>query len=225
MTVTSTTSTPSPQSSTQADLSAGQANLSTSYNTFLQLLTTQLQHQDPTSPLDANQFTAQLVEMTGVQQQLLTNQLLQQLVSGSQSGGISQAVGLMGKTVTAQSDTATLSNGQAGWTYTLPSTAKAATASISDSTGRMVWSGDVSDLTAGSHAFTWNGKNSSGTQLPDGGSYTLKIAAQDAAGVSVTPALSITGVAGSVQQANGQTLVSIGATQVPLTSITKVSAS
>ena len=51
------TSTPSPQTAQQT--------LTSSYNTFLTLLTTQLKHQDPTSPLDTNAFTQQLVQMTG----------------------------------------------------------------------------------------------------------------------------------------------------------------
>jgi flagellar hook assembly protein FlgD len=75
------------------------ASLADNFNSFLTLLTTQLKNQDPTSPLDTNQFTQQITQMTGVEQQLLSNQLLQQLVSAQ--GGVASAANLIGETVTA----------------------------------------------------------------------------------------------------------------------------
>ena len=210
---------------TQADLQAGQANLSSSYDTFLKLLTTQLQNQDPLSPLDANQFTQQLVQMTGVQQQLLTNQLLQQMVTAQGGGTVAGAVGLIGKTISASSANATLSNGAATWTYNLASTAANATLSVSDSSGKVVWSGAAPDLTAGSHTVSWNGKNGAGVQLADGGTYTLKVSATDPASATVTSTVSVKGAVTSVSEVNGTTMVNIGATQVPLSTVSEVSTS
>ncbi|HTK34814.1 MAG TPA: flagellar hook assembly protein FlgD [Caulobacteraceae bacterium] len=217
-----TTSTISNTSGTDA-LSSGQANLSSSYQTFLTLLTSQLKNQDPTSPLDTNAFTQQLVQMTGVQQQLLSNTLLQQLVA--QGGGtVSGAVDLIGKTVTATGDSAPLSSGKASWSYSLPQSASQATMTVSDSTGRVVWSGAAPDLTAGSHTFTWDGKNSSGQPSPDG-AYKLAIKAVNANGANVTATTAVTGVVSSISQANGATVINIGAIQAPLTAITAVTAS
>src|SRR3954467_4612108 len=99
-------------------LATGQATLATSYDTFLKLLTTQLKNQDPTSPLDSNQFTQQLVQMTGVEQQLASNDLLKQLVSNTGTG-VSTAVSLIGKDVRAVSNDANLSGGKAQWVYKL----------------------------------------------------------------------------------------------------------
>lgn len=209
-------------SATQTNLAAGQTSLNTSYSTFLTLLTTQLKNQDPTSPLDTNAFTQQLVAMTGVQQQLLSNQLLQQIAGQTQDGGVASAVGLIGKTVSATSAAATLSGGAANWTYNLASDAKAATLTISDSTGNAVWTGPAPASTAGAHAFSWNGKGTSGAQFADGGSYTLSVSAADGSGTAIASTLSVSGVVGSVTQSNGQTMVKVGATPVPLASITAV---
>src|ERR1051326_4765375 len=96
----------------------GRARLASNFDTFLSLLTTQLKNQDPLSPLDSNQFTQQLVAMTGVEQQLNANDLLKQLVANT-AGGISTAVSMLGKTVKAVSDTANISGGQAQWLYNL----------------------------------------------------------------------------------------------------------
>src|ERR1700744_3112233 len=109
---------------TNSTVNNGQIQLNSDYNTFLQLLTTQLQNQDPLSPMDTNTFTQQLVAMNGAQQQLLTNNLLQSLVS--QKGGPASAVSLIGKTIQAQSSTATMNNGAVNWTYELDAPATAA---------------------------------------------------------------------------------------------------
>jgi flagellar basal-body rod modification protein FlgD len=201
-------------------LSAGQTNLNTSYQTFLTLLTSQLKNQDPTSPLDPNQFTQQLVQMTGVQQQLLSNQLLQQLVSQGGSG-VASAVGLIGKTVTADSPTAQLTGGKATWSYDMSQQAVQARMTITDSTGALVWSGSAPDLSAGIHPFTWDGKDSSGAAVAPG-TYTLSISAVDANGAAVTATPSVVGTVTSISQANGQTMLEVGGSQVPLSSISAV---
>ena len=80
-------------------LNQGLGSLASNFQSFLSLLTTQLKNQDPTSPLDTSQFTQQITQMTGVEQQLLSNQLLQQLVSAQ--GGVTSSANLIGDTVTA----------------------------------------------------------------------------------------------------------------------------
>src|ERR1700739_3823472 len=77
--------------------SSGQAQLNGDYTSFLTLLTTQLKNKDPLSPMDTTTFTSHLVEMNGVQQQLLTNNLLTQLVSASTGvGAVGNAVSMIG---------------------------------------------------------------------------------------------------------------------------------
>ena len=231
MTISATSPTTAPVAAstalgTQADIASGAGSLSSNYNTFLTLLTTQLKNQDPTSPLDTNQFTQQLVQLTGVQQQLLSNQLLQQLVTQSGSGtGAASAVGLIGKTVSAASGQGTLAGGKVGWGYSLPSTAASATLSVANAAGTVVYSTPAPDLSAGSHAFTWNGVDSAGRQLADGGVYTLSIAASDASRAAITATPQITGVVRAVQTAGGQTVVQVGGSTAPVSSITSVSAS
>jgi flagellar basal-body rod modification protein FlgD len=222
-TTTAPTTSTTPTSSTAANILSGQQSLSQDYTTFLTLLTTQLQNQDPTSPLDTNAFTQQLVSMTGVQQQLLTNQLLQQMATASTNGSVANAVDLIGANVTAANSSEVLSGGSAAWTYNLASAASAATITISNSTGQTIYSTTVQNPVAGNNAFTWNGQNFSGSQLPDGGTYTMAVQAADGSGAPITSTVSISGVVGSVSQsASGTTQVNIGATPVPLTSITSV---
>jgi flagellar hook assembly protein FlgD len=96
---TSNTNSSSSANSTALSLNSGLASLAGNFQSFLTLLTTQLKNQDPTSPLDTSQFTQQITQMTGVEQQLLSNQLLQQLVSTQ--GSVSSSANLLGDTITA----------------------------------------------------------------------------------------------------------------------------
>jgi flagellar basal-body rod modification protein FlgD len=199
----------------------GLAQVADNYQTFLSLLTTQLKNQDPTSPLDTNQFTQQLTQMTGVEQQLLSNQLLQQLVS-QDGGGLTSAVGLIGKTVTASGASATLSGGAATWQFSTASAPASLTGTVYDSNNNVVWSGSLTPNGPGAQSFTWDGRNSSNVLQPDGGTYTFKATAADSSGVSIPVTNSVQGTATAVQQINGQTMVTVGGVQVPLSSVTGV---
>jgi len=205
-----------------ATLNSGLSTIANNYTSFLQLLTTQLQNQDPLSPMDTDQFTQQITEMTGVQQQLLSNQLLQTLVNQSQ-GGVTNAVGLIGKTATGSGSQALLENDTASFSYSLPTAAAKVTGTVTDSTGTVVWSGQLSGVGAGAQSFTWNGENASGVEQTNGNLYNLALSATNAAGQAITPTTTVTGTVSAVQQTNGQTMVTIGSSQVPLSSVTGVS--
>jgi flagellar basal-body rod modification protein FlgD len=218
--LTSTTS----QSAATNTVNSGLASIANNYQTFLSLLTTQLANQDPLSPMDTTQFTSQLTQMTGVEQQLLSNQLLQQLVSQSSSGGgIEGAVGLIGKTVSVNGDSATLAGGAATWEFSLPTNPTTMSVSVVDSNNNVVWTGSVTPSGSGAQSFTWNGQNMANQQQTDGGTYTLTINAKDNTGATITPTTTLQGTATAVQEVSGQTMVTVGGAQVPLSSIIGVS--
>ena len=199
----------------------GIASLADNFNTFLALLTTQLKNQDPTSPLDSNQFTQQLVQMTGVEQQLNANTLLKQVVSNT-SNGISTAVSLIGKNVKAVSDTANLSGGQAQWTYNLPAQAADVKVEVLDAAGNVLHAEAPTNFAAGDHAFTWNGKDLSGKQLPNGGTYTLRVTANDATGAALATTNYVQGVVTGVTQANGATSITVNGGPVDWSKVVSV---
>src|SRR5690349_4538781 len=98
MTVSATTPINQTQSTTNQTTSAGRTRLAENFDMFLTLLTTQLKNQDPTAPMDSNQFMSQLVQMTSVEQQLAGNELLQQLVANTGTN-LGSVVSLIGKEV------------------------------------------------------------------------------------------------------------------------------
>ncbi len=215
MTVTAATSAATtPQTAaTSNSAQAGLDSLASNFTTFLSLLTTQLKNQDPTAPLDSNQFTQQLVQMTSVQQQLNANALLKQLVSNT-ANGVSTAVSLIGKQVKAASSTTNISGGQAQWIYNLPSGTADLKVEVTDAKGTTLHAEAPKDLTAGDHTFTWNGKDLSGNQLPDGGPYTLKVTAVDSSGNALSTNTYVQGAVTGVSQSNGSTLLTVNGGQV-----------
>src|SRR5271156_5512403 len=108
MTVASTSSAATASSGSTSLI--GQQEIASNFQEFLQLLTTQLQNQDPLSPMDTNQFTQQLVEFAGVEQQMKSNASLTTLVSLQQNAQTTEALALVGATVVVNGATAPLAN-------------------------------------------------------------------------------------------------------------------
>src|SRR5882672_3804776 len=91
-TVVSAPGTNTGSSSTGSTSSTATSGIADNFQTFLTLLTTQLQHQNPLDPLDTNQFTAQLVQFAGVEQQLKQNDQLKSLIAIEQSAQATAAL-------------------------------------------------------------------------------------------------------------------------------------
>jgi flagellar basal-body rod modification protein FlgD len=207
-TVTAATTTPTTSSTSSSSSSTGinSQSIAGNFQSFLTLLTTQLQNQDPTNPLDTNQFTQQLVEFASVEQQLNANTQLSTLVSLQQSAQATQALNFVGENVTVNSSTAQLTNGTTNWTMTSPKPASA-TVSISNSSGQVVYTGSTT-LQTGSNTFNWNGQGNNGTQWPDG-TYTMAVTAQDTAGNPVSVSTLISGVVSAVDLTKNPPVLSV----------------
>ena len=204
-------------------MATSRENLASSTETFLALLTTQLKNQDPLSPMDSTQFTQQIVQMTGVEQQLLTNDLLTMLV-GMNDGGLTNSVNLIGKQVSTESDKGVLTDGKIDFSYNLPRAATGLKLEVVDSFGKTVATINPDDLTKGDKTFTWDGKSADGTQQPNGGTYTLKATATDAAGsnIAVTTKSLLAGVVTGVESVDGVTMLTVGGRKVALNSVVSV---
>ena len=83
---------------TSSSSSSSAVTPTVNYNDFLQLLITELQNQDPTSPMDPTQSISQLASFSAVQQQVQTNSTLNAMLTSST---LSQAEGVIGRTVTS----------------------------------------------------------------------------------------------------------------------------
>ena len=176
------------------------------FQTFLTLLTTQLQHQNPMDPLDTNQFTQQLVQFAGIEQQLKSNEQLKSLVEIEKGAQATQALVYVGNTVAVDGSKAQFDK-SATWNFNSEqdTTAKI---TITNSAGQTAYSGNF-NLKKGGSSFVWDGKGNDGVQWP-AGTYTLTATGTDSKGNNVAISTEVQGVVDSVDLTSSPPLLSIG---------------
>jgi len=188
------------------------------FQTFLTLLTTQLQNQNPLDPLDTNQFTQQLVQFAGVEQQLRSNDQLKSLIEIEKSAQATAALAYVGNTVAVDGSTAQF-NRSATWNLKAD---KAATAkiTITAANGQTAFSGNYS-MNEGSTGFVWDGKGNDGVTWPPG-AYKLTATAKDPSGNDVAVATEVQGVVDSVDLTATPALLSINGQNYTTSQIKRV---
>lgn len=211
--------TSSVSTTTSSSSSSSSTSIANNFDQFLTLLTTQLRNQSPLDPLDTNQFTAQLVQFAGVEQQLKTNETLSSLLSLNAASTATNAVGFVGTTITTDGATTRLSNEKAEWQVTMP-TAGSATITIKDSSGSVVQTMTKS-FVKGEQLFTWDGTTSTAAKAEDG-EYTISIDAKDITGQSITATTQISGVVDGVDFTSSIPMLKIGNISVPLDKVKTV---
>jgi len=222
-----TTTTPVPTTSaagsaanTGVSRNTGLAQLAGNFNSFLTLLTTQLQNQDPLDPLDTNQFTQQLVEFTSVQQQVDMNTNMQTLISLQQTSEATSAMQFLGSSVTLTGTNATLAAGSpATWSLNSPSPATG-NITITNSTGQTAYTGTVS-LNAGTQSYSWNGQGNNGVTWP-AGQYTMAITAAGANGQAVTVATQIQGTVSGVNLSQSPPQLTVNGQSYPISAVQSI---
>src|SRR5215813_11873288 len=157
--------TPTVTDPTATDATSAEQTLAGNFDTFLTLLTSQLQNQDPLSPMDSTQFTQQLVQFSGVEQQIKTNEELDGLVTQYKAASAGAALSYLGRDAIIESDATTMANKQALWAYTLDGSADTVKLTVRDGQNRDVFTTNGL-LSAGEHGFTWNGKDNNGNDMP-----------------------------------------------------------
>ncbi|MDH2382381.1 flagellar hook capping FlgD N-terminal domain-containing protein [Bradyrhizobium sp. CER78] len=203
MTVSSAISAATSAASSSSSSSSTSASMGMSSTDFLNLLVSELQNQDPLNATSTTDFINQLTSYANFTEQQSTNASMTSLASSFSSLVTLNSVNYIGHTVEAKTNTAELTNGSATFGYSLTSAASNVAITIQDSSGNTVWSGKGTG-NAGSNTFTWNGQTTSGTQLSNGGQYTIQVTATDAAGNSLLSYTSMTGTVTGID-ASGST--------------------
>ncbi|MBC7908046.1 MAG: hypothetical protein H7Y60_15060 [Rhodospirillaceae bacterium] len=187
---------------------SGGKSLAKNFDTFLTMLTVQLKHQDPLSPMDSTQFTNQLVQFAGVEQQINANSNLEKLISSTNLNTKSQALGYIGHYIEADTnqvplqggadtvtDTVNLIGGKATFKYTLAGTAATTQIQIKDASGTLIRT-IAGDPSSGAHEFSWDGLDNTNTKVPDG-AYTVTATSTTGSGAAVATTISTTKRTGS----------------------------
>jgi flagellar basal-body rod modification protein FlgD len=168
-------------SSTAALTNKSESKFNADFNDFLKILTTQLKNQDPTAPLDTNQFTQQIIQFSAVEQSINQNKKLDELISLSKVNQTSSLIGFSGKEVVAKGSSINLDGtGKASFDYEIDSGKdyESATVIIKNSEGRIVHTEEI-EVKAGRKTYNWEAKDSlnEGKNLP-AGIYTVEVSAK-----------------------------------------------
>ena len=190
-------------------------SLAGNFTDFLKLLMTQLQNQDPTSPMDTNQFTTQLVQFSGVEQQINANSSLTKLIDATQGNTLLQSTSLVGKEVELKGDQLSLQGGKAGVNITATAPGQA-TVGIYSAAGIKLREQTI-PVATGSNSWSWDGRSSSGAQLPDG-AYKVAVVNADGASQPFTVLATATGV----QRVNDVVKVQLGSLLADFSSVQSV---
>lgn len=199
-----------------------QVTLAEDFNQFLTLLTTQLQNQDPLSPMDSTEFTNQLVQFSQVEQSINTNTKLDDLVALQLNSAASAALGYVGLDVSYVSaeiafDGATSVDVR----YSIDEAASLSRLNIYDEGNQLVFSMEA-EKAAGVHDFSWDGRDQNGNLVPEG-TYVLTVDAFDAEDNQIDTTTVVTGRVKGIEAQDGVTYALVGERAVPITSILNAS--
>ncbi|MGE0222038.1 MAG: flagellar hook assembly protein FlgD [Acetobacteraceae bacterium] len=194
-------------------------SLTSNFNNFLTMLMTQLKNQDPTSPLDTNQFTSELVQFSSVEQQIKTNTSLTRLIELTQSGEVMQASSMIGKQVTMEADHMPLQNGKGEVQITAASSGPALVTIYSDA-GRKLQEVTLS-LQKGVNRWIWDGKDASGAQIPDG-AYKVAVMGIGANGQATALPFAVVGTATGVDAGKDTVQLRMGGMSVDFGAVRSV---
>jgi flagellar basal-body rod modification protein FlgD len=197
------------------------ASLADTFDTFLNLLTTQLKYQDPLDPMDTNEFTSQLVEFTNVEQAMKTNKKLDDLISLQTELQLNNAVGYIDKQVGADSIILMLQDGESTITYDLGANASKVNVLIIDEEGNTVRTIE-GDTAFGHHEIAWDGLDDDGLAMEDG-LYGFLVTAVDA---DLEPVPLVQGTVGKVtgvKLSDGEVILEIGELEIALGDVLSIS--
>lgn len=199
--------------------SAAQKSLAENFDNFLNLLTTQLRHQDPLSPTDSTEFTNQLVQFSQLEQQIKQSEQTDDLLAMQQTAETIAALGFLNTEIQIQSGVAVLKDGTTEFAYQMPEGASETRISIFNEAGELVTVLE-GETDAGYHEVSWDGKDGNDVQLPDG-VYAILVEATDAQEepLGEIPVF-FSGVVDGVTRRDGVTHLTIGPIDVPLDRVT-----
>ena len=207
---------------TSAGSLSGSSSEVVSKDDFLFLLVTQLKNQDPLNPMSGTEFTTQLAQFSSLEQLQNINDNLSGLTGLQTAMQSGQALDYIGKTVVASGNTFQLRQGvPATLAFDLPADAAGVYVNVYDATGALVRSVDMGATAAGSHLFSWDGRDQNGVALPDG-SYTAEIQAVAGDGSMLQVTTSVSGLVSSVAFREGRPVLIVGDREVAVSDVIRV---
>lgn len=191
-------------------------------DTFLRLLSVQLQYQDPLQPMDSTQFVTQLAQFSQVEKAVNMDKTLGTLTQYTASINNYSAAGLIGKEVQVEGRSVPLrEDAPATLNYQLEGDAREVMIQISDETGNVVRNIRLGIQPAGIQNITWNGLDDQGNKMPEG-TYAYDVSAVNAAGAPVRAQPYTNGKVTGVTFENGNAYLLVNGARVPASGVLRI---
>jgi len=193
-------------------------------DTFLRLLTTQMQNQDPSSPMDNEEFVAQLAQFTSLEQLMGIQSNLESVYMAISAMNNASMASLLGTDVVAIGNGVHVGeSGSVDLHWEAQTEATTASVTVLDADGHPVYNEELGSLEAGEGSFTWDGKDENGERVPEG-DYTFVVNAFDQSGQPVAVQTLVVGTIDEMDYSTGGPLPSINGTVVDIGSILRLKA-
>lgn len=191
---------------------------------FMKLMSAQLKHQDPISPMKNQEMAAQLAQFSALEQMMNVNQNLEKMAAGQKPSEHMIAASLIGKRVTTdQAHIALEKDGQPEVPFTVPADAKQVNLAIVDQKGEVVRELELGEMKQGPQSVRWDGKNKSGMQQPKG-EYSYKITGLDTEGKPMNFNADSSGIVTGVSFEAGKSMLHVDGKKIPIEKIGKIEA-
>lgn len=188
---------------TQNGQPGGLTQLSEDFDNFLTLLTQQLQNQDPLEPMSTEEFTRQLTQFAGVEQQIAANAKLDNLVNLQANQLLGVGLGYVGNTVEFEGNNFKFDGeNPVDLRYILNETSSETRINILNDEGNTVRT-IQGDLEQGSHMIQWNGTNDDGLTLPEG-NYSIQVSAMNDEGAPIQTRTAVSGRVDGMDTIDGE---------------------
>ena len=187
---------------------------------FLKLLLTELQHQDPTSPMDSDKILTQTSQLATLESATKTNTALENLSTQLKESVSSNATNLIGKMGSLGYNAITLSNSKSTYEVYFPTEIKDGTLTIKDANKNVIKTVDLGDVAAGKSgvlSFDWDGSDNDGNLVKDG-YYSVTADYVDKTGASKTTQFGVYPVE-SIRYDNGSSYVKLGSNYYPISDV------
>lgn len=192
------------------------------FSMFLKLLTTQMQNQDPLSPMDSAQYTQQLVQYSQVEQTVQQSGTLKDILASLSTQSMAQASGFIGREAEFNSAVSGLGAKPASWTYSGTGAMTSGTMSITNAAGKVVDTRTV-ELSGNNGSYGWDGTLADGGKAA-AGAYTLSLTALNAAGVAVPVTIHSVGTVSDVNALNGSVSLGVNGVPMPMSALVRLAA-
>jgi len=216
----STVTSATPSSNKSASLT-GASEKALGKDAFLQLLVTQMQHQNPLDPQDNSEFVAQLAQFSSLEGISSLNESVTSISGALGSSRALQASSLVGRSVVVQNDKAVVDTSKSlNGSVVLPQSVSGATVSVSDTSGKVIKTIELGPQSAGNASFIWDGTNASGEKV-DPGTYRFDAKTTvDGASVALGTLLPATVTSVTLSQTGGEMMLNLsGVGQVALSKV------